>query len=263
MKKKYIVHKIKKYYKQLDKARTLVIPSCREDDIHLFRVFYKKLKSFLHMLTVRRQVQDLVIPEKLKKAYRLAGNIRNFQLQQLTFQTTRDRAGLEYLKMLGTIIKGTKKKLLRLLSKKLIEKSRKKNISTVRGTFCFKDYRKFLEKKLNNIHEIIRSGSFNDTALHETRKELKEIFYTSSFFKDKRSEIPGQTKIQYASCKELSEKLGDFQDQCNIIRLLLPGCFPQLSIQTKMWMAQERKKRLNRKAGMRQLLITDLKTMLV
>lgn len=214
------------------------------------------------MLAVQWPVGGLTIHGKLKNAYRISGNIRNLQLQQIAFQSTRDKAGLEYLKMLETIIDETKKKLLRLLSKKLIQKSRNKNINAIRGTFRFKNYRKFSEKKLSNIYEILSSGSFSDTKLHEIRKGLKELFYTSSLFGDKHNDIPGQLKIQNTSHKELSEKLGDFQDQCNTIRLLLPDSYPRPSKQLVRWILQERKKHLNRKAKMRRLLITDLKMML-
>ena len=76
---------ITKHYRSLHKLITIVNKDFETESIHKLRVEYKKLRAFLRMLSTENASQKKIkIPRKLKKAYAIAGSIRDLQLQHKT-----------------------------------------------------------------------------------------------------------------------------------------------------------------------------------
>lgn len=261
MKKKVVLHIAKTLYKKLNKARKLALEECDPENIHSLRISYKKLKAFLLMLNTKHHKQP-VVTKKLKKVYKLSGNIRDSQLQLLRYQEADKTKEIEqYTKILHQNIEQFKQEILKLLSKKITTKWGQKGLAAIHQKFGAKDFTKYLKTKQRHIQKMASQKYVSDTSLHAIRKELKELSYNSKYLVDKAFNISNQQKKQYAFYDKLSVTLGDFQDLCNAIYMLQPDSHPFLKTLKRRWLAQEQKNLLNKKAAIKKTLIQDIKTM--
>lgn len=266
MKREYMLKIIRQQYKKLVQAQRRMVSGYEVQSVHDFRIAYKKLKASLSMMASLEQQHELAISKKLKKAFRLSGIIRDLQLQLLRVSAASKRGTAphpEYTKMLLRNMEQSKQQLSGLLSQALIAKSERKSLAGVTHGVRSKDFRKLLEKKWANIQKILNAGSFKDARLHKIRKKLKELSYIRIFFpdNDRAGSIPGLQHLQDMPFRELSEKLGNFQDQCNAIRLLPTTSRNHLSTKEKKGLKKKKKLWLTEKKAMKRSLLRDLELM--
>lgn len=240
-----------------------MLPGYEAESIHRFRISYKKLSAFLRMLSTPRQEHKLNVLKPLKRYYRLCGRVRELQIQQTLFIPSSEKGPeQEYVGLLQGKIERLQELLSKMLPERLAARSRSQNLRALNGNFRMKKYKKFLRNRTGKIDKIIAEGVFSDTNLHTVRKALKELLYTGIYFKGKTQEQRDNWtfKLDRAAIKELSEKLGHFQDQCTSLRLLRTGSDTTLSPECKMWLRKERKIYLASKAAMKKLLVKELKS---
>jgi len=259
MKQQRIVHKIKADYGALSRAESQMAESCSIENVHQFRLCYKHIDALVDMLAYKRWAKDLIIPQKLKKVYKYSGTIRKLQLQVDTFRRSENKFAIQYLKVLKLAIRDAERQLLKLLSSKLVRKSRSQNMAEIKGSFRTKDYCKFLVAKSKRIYKIIHEEPMDDQKLHTIRKDLKRILYTKGLLTGRIRTGEKALHIYNSSFEGLLQNLGRLQDECNVIDLLEPQRYPKLSHEVKLWMKGQRQKLRERKEKMRKRLSAQLR----
>ena len=219
---------IKKHYRKLVKLITVVHKHFETESIHELRVEYKKLRAFLRMISEEKDdEQKIKIPGKLNEAYRIAGSIRDLQLQyQSILAITKEeiKKPETYLKLLKQHIKKLKPKFSNIPLKKTIKKAIKKTGELTVEEINSIQSGKFINNNCKAIIVIIKSRNFSDVNMHSIRKYLKDIFYTVQQLKDvdeaTKFNIAKFSDIEKKYFDELLDELGNFQDKITSITLL-------------------------------------------
>jgi CHAD domain-containing protein len=227
MDKKTIKNIVTHHYRELNKFINNVNKHFKSASIHELRVEYKKLRAFLRMISEEKdEDKKIKITGKLKRAYRIAGSIRDLQLQCQRILTL-EEGGIKkpeaYLKRLEQDIKKLKRKFSVIPHKKTIKKSIKTVNIAVRKISNI-DPAKFINKNCRAIIAIITSRNFTDPNMHIIRKRLKDIFYTIHEFEkaDEKIKFNGAkiTNNEMEYFDQLLEEMGNFQDKITSLLLL-------------------------------------------
>jgi len=197
------------------------------EDIHQFRVTYKKLRALLRMANATGHKKD--IQQVLKKLYAAAGVIRDLQIHHQTVSdyflqyNTLPEKYLQHIQQEITSgiyafrkvykqvsFSRAKKLVLRHLPRKL---SREKLI-------------KWHKTNTDAIKEAADSR-LQDEQIHEIRKHIKDLLYTESYISSANN------------YKDTAHILGDFMDSC-ILLTLLDKYLPHASPDEVMMLANAR-----------------------
>lgn len=236
MKKKRVLKTIGRYYKRLDKKSRQMPPAYDPEIIHKFRTNYKKLKAFLHM------IQLPGIPGKLKDFYHQLGTLRDLQLQEQYIK--HDARHLPtYRKIIHKQAEQCKDQLHHSLAKKPVQKAGKKTLKAVKTGFSHKTYQKYLAGKTIAMQQMLHPTSFSDNDLHTIRKTFKELSNNNQLH-----------------CSTLQDRLGDYQDKCNALRLLRKYRPAELSDKEAQYLQHKEEILVNEKKRMKAWLARALKT---
>jgi CHAD domain-containing protein len=219
---------IKKHYRKLNKIIKIVNEHFETESIHQLRVEYKKLRAFLRMISEEKDSgQKIKIPGKLKKAYHIAGSIRDLQLQcENIFAITKEETKKpeSYLNLLQKEIKKLQPRFSNIPLEKAITESVKKADELLSEEMSTIHPGKFINNNCTAIIAIIISRNFTDVNMHAIRKHLKDIFYTIQKPKDVNQEIklytPGILNTEKKYFDELLEEFGNLQDKVTSLILL-------------------------------------------
>jgi hypothetical protein len=235
MKKKRVLKIISRYYHRLDKKSRQMSPAYDPEIIHKFRTNYKQLKAFLHMIHVSG------IPGKLKDFYHLLGTLRDLQLQDQ--YTKRDARHLPtYRKIIHKQAEQSKSQLDEFLAKKPVRKAGKKTLAAVKSGFSHKTYRRYLKNKTADMQQLLQPATYSDTDLHTIRKLFKEL--------SNNEQLPKSP---------LQDKLGDFQDKRNALRLLRQFRPAHTSKKERQYIQQKEKTLITEKKAIKAQLEKELK----
>ncbi|HEX7458409.1 MAG TPA: CHAD domain-containing protein, partial [Ginsengibacter sp.] len=164
---------IKKHYRKLIKLITIVNKHFETESIHELRVEYKKLRAFLRMISEEKDAeQKIKIPGKLKKAYHIAGSIRDLQLQCksiLAITEEETKKPKSYLKLIEQQIKKLKPEFSDIPLAKTIKKSIKKTGELTVEKINIIQSGKFINNNCTAIMAIITSRNFDDVNMHAIR----------------------------------------------------------------------------------------------
>jgi CHAD domain-containing protein len=258
------------YYRKLKKHLDEVAAGFNAAAIHQFRVTYKKLRAFFRMLSLENRQQDeITILKKFKQVYNLAGAIRDLQLQRL--RVHRAAASLHakaqgYFIVLSKEMNRYKIELLQALDENPLAESKKKTNAALPGQCRAQRFQSFIKKKQNNIQHLLSSTHLSDDAVHEIRKNIKDLFYNSEI--QQKAGHPaarqGIWKGKDEQClHQLLEALGHFQDQCTAVALLKPAWLNKVHTVSGGLLQQIKEQWLAEKAVAKKQLIKKLKTGLV
>ena len=217
-----------KHYRALRKLIIIINKDFETEAIHQLRVEYKKLRAFLRMISNEKSSQEKIkIPGKLKKAYVIAGSIRDLQLQQKSIPgltTAVTKKTKSYLKILGHQVRILQPQFRNISLDKAIDKCIKKTEKLILEKINTIVAGRFVDNNCAAIISIITGKNFNDANMHAVRKHMKDIFYTIQKLESAGVEINFQSgEILNAEKKyfdELLEKFGNLQDKCTSIALL-------------------------------------------
>lgn len=187
------------------------------EDIHKFRVGYKKLRAFIRLVHVKNGKNPL---KQLKQVYTTAGEVRDRQihLQLITGWLVQD---------------GCTESVYPGILKNEIEEATR-NLQEAINSFSFHDLAEKLVKGLPErlsedvitvfVHQQSEGFYSNikenatDEQLHTARKHLKDIIYNASYLRaDKKDALFLE---QQEEVKKLATLLGDYHDKNMIIAQL-------------------------------------------
>lgn len=223
-----IEHIIHRYFKHFKKLFNKIEKHFDAEDIHVFRVEFKKLRAFLRLLGMEiADAENLDMPRNLKEIYTVTGKFRELQLQLLRIdEMVRSKEKLpKYRSILKKEMKKLKRELMFWLQHETVSKMEEKinvhlpinlNATTVRN---------FLNFKFNNIIALFTSRIIADESLHRIRKNIKDILYVYKIFEEccmlNMEELFGdKTRFDHATL--VAEELGKFNDLCIALTLLRP-----------------------------------------
>lgn len=222
---------IKSRFEKIEAALISAVIQFKAEDIHAFRVEVKKLRAFLQLADEKKQ---LSLPKRLHKFYRMAGHIRNLELQQQRIHDAfRHKSQLpqSYLYFLGTetatacqVAGGYAKKKLSI---------------GLELDYLLDHAPRHLEK--TDIHHFIRHTEdrlrtsialptpLSDEVLHDLRKCLKDLQYNRSYVKKEAADIlPDALLKSKDQLTHLTEALGRYQDLRAGLLLLAPTYLQQV-----------------------------------
>ena len=266
MNRKQLNHINNRQHKKLQEQFEKIADNCTIENIHQLRVGYKKLRAFVRMGSQRNETsREIKISKKLKEAYAVSGTIRDLQLQRqqiLKAAKGDPEKPHEYLKLLQKQIRRLKPVLLAIHFKKTIAESRKKMAATMPDNVWVTHFKLFAQQKWGVIHSIIAVENFNDDNMHSIRKNLKDLFYNLALHKGVEHKkllhsIAKGKEEQYFEA--LINELGNFQNKCMAVSLLKPYYLSRVSQHNRELLEKIKKRWTKEKAGMKRLLVKQLK----
>lgn len=236
MKQEEIHEFIKGSFENINKHFHKAIDHFEADDIRKFRSEIKKLKVFLHLVSMESEDGlSYLITKRMKTIYGYLGIIQNFQLQ---LETTNDylKKSLEsgptfYVDMLEKELEYWKK-----LSKDFIDPDytffgdEKEVIAKLTVELSQHSIKKFIHYTLYEIQSM--SGLRNEETLDNVRKFLEDIYFNLPFI---RPYLTSQQSILMNE-KGVSECLslfGNFSDKSTAVVLLQTMSIDTLDEQEK------------------------------
>jgi CHAD domain-containing protein len=201
--------------------------SFSSEDIHQFRVNFKKLRALLRLINpaVIRS-SDLGVPASLISLYHIAGTVRDLQVNIpfLTDAFARNNVqASSYFTKLEENLSNAKKEL----GDKIEEKSFKKNahqiVDAITTDLEQSTIREFVHRKVATI-KILLLGLSDDEDIHSIRKHIKDILYSVRIFEHEwHIPFPIVAWKNEDSLEEISTRLGDYCNRCEALAFLRYG----------------------------------------
>lgn len=223
-------HIIYYYFKRLNKNARVIERDFSEEAIHLFRVDVKKLRAFLRMLRLEAEDPgELKFSPEFKKMYSLTGKIRDRQLllkRLAKINNKKDNRLDKTISLFEQELEELIKKKEEILSKKEfaeIEEKIEKHLPSKADDALIK---KFFLQKSGVIKEIISKADYKDLQLHNLRKNIKDIIYIISIFRDDLKNPLSflfWDKAELKLAEDLSHILGLFNDTYIALSFLKPA----------------------------------------
>lgn len=254
MKKDVTKHIIHHYFEQLHHDMGQLEHRFDERSIHRFRVTVKKFRAFLRLLAYETGA-DLKIPHHIKKAYRLAGNIRDRQLCVKRITRNKLKNASQVKQKLATLqkeLEQLKEKKAKLPGKDRLHKMEQEMTAQLPAAPGDKYVKSYSRQKLAQVAALMQKGTFTDEALHTVRKNIKDMIYLQRLFTDDlKKEYPFNVwnKQELEQATKLSHTLGLFNDTCIALLLLEPGTANEqdtgandkLSVLRRQWLAAKKR----------------------
>ena len=215
MKEKEIIEIVEHRFKTIHKLSHKIIKDFNADDIHDFRIEIKKLRAFLRLAAVEKEVDEPLIPKLLKTFYGYVGIIRNIQLHRHNiFKYITDYSvdqPAAYIEILDTEKSYWQKETEYLMEENDFKDDEEDIIKHLPGKLEKPSIKTFIKNKLNELKEQLREIS-DDNAIHRIRKILKDILYNYDVITG-HADLPSKISNQ-DDLKALTSSLGDFRDKC-------------------------------------------------
>jgi len=223
-----------------------ILSSFKEEDIHEFRVEFKKIRAFLRLVqSGLKQGKKIRISGRLKKFYKNIGCIRVIQLQRKKIiKASNNMEGIrpeEYFSMLElekTIYQKAAKKIMK--HKKKLNKEMHSIITALPAEVKRKSISNFTEMKLSAVQKITQQGSIPEESLHEIRKTMKDLMYNQRFIQ-KYSHGEEFLLAKNQDITNITMLLGDFHDTCVAINQLESDCTKLISTSSEKYLLSKLK----------------------
>ncbi|MEO9004530.1 MAG: CHAD domain-containing protein [Ginsengibacter sp.] len=223
MKQKEMSEFIKNSFKNIKESFHKAITNFDAEDIRRFRREVRKLKVFLHLLSMESEDGlSYHTTKRMKKIYGYLGIIHDFQLQLKKVNESAEKSSgndlVNYLNMLERELGYWKE-----LSKEFIDpdynffNDQREIIAKLPNQLTMESIKRFIHYTLYELQSM--SGRQDEEALNNIRKCMEDIYYNLPFLKPY---LVKQQSILFDE-KELSECLflfGDFHIKCTNTTLL-------------------------------------------
>lgn len=212
MNRKEIHRILRRQMSDLDELSRRVALEFKMEDIHHFRIGFKKLRAFLRLVTAGRKQAGPLLPVHLKTFYGYAGIIRNIQLHRHElFRYTGDEKldpPANYLAVLDREESHWKTEAVALqasLDQGDLEFLLKKAPDRLDRPVM----RRFVETSRRKLRAALRDLPA-DEAIHAVRKTLKDFLYTHPYLEGNVSLPPVIADPE--RLKQLTDQAGVFMD---------------------------------------------------
>jgi len=265
MNKKQLKHITGDHYRLLKKHIKNVAVNFDAGEIHQFRVAYKKLRAFLRLINFGdKKSRAIKICKKLKKAYGMAGSIRDLQLQQQRIGeaiAADYKRPQDYLDRLQQAMNMLKPGFAETARNNPVGKCKKKTDAGIPDEFSFNHFSDFVKQKWESVVTITAYRHLRDDHIHTIRKHLKDLFYNLKIFDESEGAIISQgiwKEKDEAYYFQLLDELGNFQDTCMAISFLEKEWVNGLNPYNHKLLAQVKKTWMKKKRQLKQMLVKKL-----
>ncbi|EHQ31013.1 CHAD domain-containing protein [Mucilaginibacter paludis] len=231
MRHKEIESIIRKRFEKLNTAFEQVRLHFREDDIRSFRVKVKKLQACLYLMEhVKDHHHAICVPRHIADLYKLSGTIRTLQMQERCIRKTLTAKNMAlpqtYLALLSGKILHAVGELAKLISNhESLGKEELNLVDLLPHHLSQGDIEKFIASKEDALKKLIAPVFPTDVALHEIRKELKNLLYTSPYIPTDIGTLSSFALLSTpAQMDSFTIILGDFHDMNVAIDCLHAEC---------------------------------------
>lgn len=256
-----IEHIIHRYFKKFKKLFNKIEKHFDADDIHEFRVEFKKLRAFLRLLGLEiADAENLDMPRNLKEIYTVNGKIRELQLQILRIDdivNAKEKLP-NYRNILKKEIKKLKRELKFWLKHEQVSEMEEKINVHLPESLKAATIKNFSSFKFSNIMALFTGKFIADESLHRIRKNIKDILYVYKIFEEYRivnmEELFGD-KLKFDHAALVAEELGKFNDLCIALTLLRPEWLSSVKETEKMQLEKISRHWMEEKEILKQQLV--------
>ena len=219
------IHALKSRFEKIRASFDIAITWLDSEDIHAFRVEIKKLRAFLHLISPGEKIK---LPRRLHQFYRIAGKIRNIQLQQHRIREAfPDSSNLPqtYLTLLSIEAANHIRQARNIAAEHLSFPAEEQRLLwTLPNRITGESVRSFTRDRVDWLQTF--SDPFTpvgNDALHSLRKCLKDLIYNRRFIQKEAVEIlPFPDSAEDDTLDTLVGLLGQYQDLRTGLLLLRP-----------------------------------------
>ena len=184
-----------------------------KDTIHNFRVAVKSLRSFLRLQRMFIHKPGLKMPKEFKRLYHIAGTIREAQLEIENFERKEPELS-HYLDKLRQILVREKAEWEKCYSGKVLRKLDSKLAGFKYKTLHPDILKRFFNDRMEVINTITKKEPPTDAQVHNARKRIKDILYTSKLAGKKWKAAHKQVEaIPVKELDSLANMMGDYNDE--------------------------------------------------
>ena len=197
------------------------------EDIHEFRVGFKKLRALLRLVNPAAiHSHSLGVPAPLLSLYHIAGTVRDLQvnLPLLTDAFVKNNVEANtYFSKLDEDLSDAKKRLASKIEEISFKRSVNQILRTLTTDLEQSTIAEFLHRKVATV-QILLIGLSDDDDIHSIRKHLKDILYSIRIFeREWHIPFPIIAWKSEESLEEISNHLGDYCDRCKALAFLRYG----------------------------------------
>lgn len=197
------------------------------EDIHQFRVNFKKVRALLRLLNpeVNRSTA-LGMPASLLSLYHVAGTVRDLQVN-IPFLTDlfakNNVQAISYFTKLEEDLSEAKNELGDKIEEKSFKKYAHQISDAITNDLEECTIREFVHRKVATIR-ILLLGLSDDDDIHSIRKHIKDILYSIRIFEHEwHVPFPIVAWENADGLEETSTQLGDYRDRCEALDFLKYG----------------------------------------
>ena len=227
MKQKEIIKLFEKRFKKLRKHYNDLLQDFEGEKIHSFRLEMKKLRAFIRLVNISLPGKKAMkINKKIKTFYNATGNIRNLQLHQQRINHICNGLLLEkpacYLQALHAEEMAQKEKARQLAKKISFNDFKKKILDPIHNKLKAKPARAFIIQKKLALFELLSLQYYQDEALHDMRKTLKDLLYDWRYIDSFTALLLPASFAKEKNLESITTKLGDYHDLCTALYFFSP-----------------------------------------
>ena len=264
MNKAALKHRTNSYFRKLNQSINDIFPGFETETIHQFRVNYKKLRAFFRMLASNHpSLTKPLISKNIKICYRICGEFRDLQLQQLRMNQIESMETLPYCSLLIQENDRLKPELTACIAEMNTRANKKKMTDHLPEEFTAEDYAEYAGKIILELNTWAKANLITDDEIHSFRKLLKDLMYNFSLFKKTEPKFFINQifkEINELDIERLLTELGEFQDKCSAIELISLYWLSQLHSNSRLELSEIRKKWIKEKSAMRKKLEQKIKS---
>lgn len=252
---------VEKAIKRLDSyAGTILAGSGTNEDIHQFRVTYKKLRAFLRLLYTGEDHNNPLKP--LKKIYSLSGELRDLQIHLGLISGYFKKAEFHnavYKGVLEDSIQEATDKLHEAIQGFSFHEFGDKLTKNLPGKPGDDKARQFVHEQAQGFYSNIKEDA-TDEQLHAARKHLKDIMYNTAYLvAGKEETVLLKSRLEL---KELATMLGEYHDKCALLMRLEGAQSENLPAEEKVVLAHMARELLYEKGLHREKILKGFKELI-
>lgn len=232
-----------------------------KETIHKFRVSVKTLRSFLRLLRTGSKEPYAKLPGKFKRLYQVAGAIRDAQLELEKLEIGSDLP--VYTQKLRNDIERCKKEWNNHYSKKLMVKLKKRLSNYHLVSLNPQVLTDFFAIRIEAVATCAKTKSPSNAQVHEMRKQLKDLVYTSKLAKKEwRTAYERIKRIPVKTLDNLTADIGEYNDARLTYEHLNSFASPQMEITERKAIHQICKAEKTKLKARKKSVLADVKQLI-
>jgi|GEM_PF-1982414 len=230
MNHKHIRHSIGRKLDDLQRSLIRTTGKFDGEDVHLFRVKIKKWRAFLTLLSAEDPQHAYLtnngrarLPLRLRRFYRMTGEIRNRQLQlqriKEYWKDRKDALPRTYINRLETELAETMTRAGEYATKRSpLKAARERLHAGMPHQLHRRSVKRLLRKRTDGLEALLATPQpWEDSLFHSIRKTLKDLQYMQP---DLPPGILPKIPLKEKKMGSLTDSLGAVQDSCTALELL-------------------------------------------